>query len=153
MPGMHYVLFIFGGATLCQITALLFLNLPLSPANCKFLLFLSGLSPTLIFAAILIKTRKIYKIFMKTFETDRLNHIQLLHPLSEDFFYKIINCVIVTRIGVQFSLTRKLWKICPTKQNRSFTSSSWSSYSSSSSVSPSMSGWWACFALVVFYLQ
>ena len=42
---------------------LLFLNLSLSSSVCTFLKFLSGLSPTLMFAAILVKTRKVHKIF------------------------------------------------------------------------------------------
>ena len=41
----------------------MFLNLTLSSSICNFLRFLSGLSPTLMFAAILVKTRKIHKIF------------------------------------------------------------------------------------------
>ena len=71
ISGRHYVAVIFSGATLCQMSALLFLNLPLDSSACQFLMFLSGLSPTMIFAAIFIKTRRIYKIFIKTFESHR----------------------------------------------------------------------------------
>ena len=63
--GTHFLPFLFGGALLCQLSGILFLNARLGPGTCSLLQLLSGLSPTIMFAAILVKTRKVYVIFEK----------------------------------------------------------------------------------------
>ena len=47
------------------LSGILFLNARLGPGTCSLLQLLSGLSPTIMFAAILVKTRKVYVIFEK----------------------------------------------------------------------------------------
>ena len=61
--GLHYLPFLFGGALMCQVSGVLFLNCPLNEYTCIFLQFSTVLGPNLMFSAILVKTRKIYKIF------------------------------------------------------------------------------------------
>ena len=68
---MHYFPFLFGGALLCEVSGVLFLNSPLSSQTCVFLQFLSCFGPTLMFSAILVKTRKVYTIFTKSLMDSR----------------------------------------------------------------------------------
>ena len=69
--GLHYFPFLFGGALLCEVSGVLFLNSRLSSYTCVFLQFLSCFGPTLMFSAILVKTRKIYTIFTKSLMDSR----------------------------------------------------------------------------------
>ena len=53
---------------------MILLNIPLNPINCTLLEFISGLSPSLMFAAILVKTRKVYQVFnAKIMEDNRVS--------------------------------------------------------------------------------
>ena len=69
--GLHYFPFLFGGALMCEVSGVLFLNSGLSSYTCVFLQFLSCFGPTLMFSAILVKTRKIYTIFTKSLMDSR----------------------------------------------------------------------------------
>ncbi len=62
---MHYLPFLFGGALVCQISGVLFLNCPLNEYTCFFLQFNTVFGPNLMFSAILVKTRKIYNVFIR----------------------------------------------------------------------------------------
>ena len=62
---MHFLPFLFGGALVCQISGVLFLNCPLNEYTCFFLQFNTVFGPNLMFSAILVKTRKIYNVFKK----------------------------------------------------------------------------------------
>jgi len=66
--GVHYLPFIFGGALLSQLVGLSFMNFPLSGGSCTLLQYISGLAPTLMFSAIVVKNRKVYQIFISTFK-------------------------------------------------------------------------------------
>ena len=67
--GLHYLPFIFGGALMCQFSGIFFINLPLSASSCRFIQFMVGLSPTLMFSAILVKSRIVYHIFIRKFKS------------------------------------------------------------------------------------
>ena len=55
---------------------MILLNIPLNPITCTLLEFISGLSPSLMFAAILVKTRKVYHVFnAKIMEDNRVSVI------------------------------------------------------------------------------
>ena len=71
LSGLHYFPFLFGGALLCEVSGVLFLNTGLGAHTCMFLQFLSCFGPTLMFSAILVKTRKIYNIFTKSLMDSR----------------------------------------------------------------------------------
>ena len=71
LSGLHYFPFLFGGALLCEVSGVLFLNSGLGAHTCMFLQFLSCFGPTLMFSAILVKTRKIYNIFTKSLMDSR----------------------------------------------------------------------------------
>ena len=69
--GLHYFPFLFGGALMCQVSGVLFLNCPLNEYTCIFLQFNTVFGPNLMFSAILVKTRKIYTIFTKSLMESR----------------------------------------------------------------------------------
>ena len=71
LSGLHYFPFLFGGALMCEVSGVLFLNSGLGAHTCMFLQFLSCFGPTLMFSAILVKTRKIYNIFTKSLMDSR----------------------------------------------------------------------------------
>jgi len=75
--GVHYFPFIFGGAFLCQVSGLVFLNASLNGPTCSFIQYLSGLAPTIMFTAIVVKTRKVYRIFIHTFQENRTSLVDV----------------------------------------------------------------------------
>ncbi|XP_023319841.1 metabotropic glutamate receptor 1 [Eurytemora carolleeae] len=76
--GYHYVPFLLGGGLLCQVHGVGVFILQATPTSCYLLQLMSALGPTLILAAILVKTYKIYQIFIKTFQD---GHLQLQSSL------------------------------------------------------------------------
>lgn len=59
-----------------KVSGLMFLNTHLTSSTCTLLQFISGLSPSLMFAAILVKTRKVYHVFnAKIMENNRVSEM------------------------------------------------------------------------------
>ena len=58
---------------MCQFSGIFFINLPLSASSCRFIQFMVGLSPTLMFSAILVKSRIVYHIFIRKFNSIMVN--------------------------------------------------------------------------------
>ena len=70
-PGIHYFPFIFGGALLCQFSGIFLFIAPFNGFSCVFLNLLIGISPTMIFSAILVKTHLIHTIFIRRLESNK----------------------------------------------------------------------------------
>jgi len=111
--GVHYFPFIFGGAFLCQVSGLVFLNASLSGPTCSFIQYLSGLAPTIMFTAIVVKTRKVYRIFIHTFQENRtslvdVGNLDMCPTAIEQYLTKLMAAktrqivTIFAMIGIQF---------------------------------------------------
>jgi len=119
--GIHYFPFIFGGAFLCQVSGLFFLNSSLNGATCGFIQYLSGLAPTIMFTAIVVKTRKVYRIFIHTFQENRtslvdVGNLDMCPVFVEERLVKLMApktrqiVTIFAMIGIQFIII-SIWII------------------------------------------
>ena len=119
--GVHYFPFIFGGAFLCQVSGLVFLNASLNGPACSFIQYLSGLAPTIMFTAIVVKTRKVYRIFIHTFQENRtslvdVGNLDMCPAAVEQHLAKLMApktrqiVTIFSMIGVQFIII-SIWII------------------------------------------
>lgn len=119
--GVHYFPFIFGGAFLCQVSGLVFLNSSLNGPTCSFIQYLSGLCPTIMFTAIVVKTRKVYRIFIHTFQENRTSLVDVgnLDMCPASIEHRLVKLMapktrqivtIFAMIGVQFIII-SIWII------------------------------------------
>eukprot|EP00092_Neocalanus_flemingeri_P024712 GFUD01026801.1.p1 GENE.GFUD01026801.1~~GFUD01026801.1.p1 ORF type:complete len:923 (-),score=169.35 GFUD01026801.1:112-2880(-) len=119
--GLHYFPFIFGGAFLCQLSGIVFLHSSFNGVTCTFIQFLTGLSPTIMFTAIVVKTRKVYRIFIHTFQENRnstvdVGNLDMCPPFLEQKLEKLMApktrqiVTIFALIAVQFFII-SIWTI------------------------------------------
>ena len=101
---MHYLPFLFGGALICQISGILFLNCPLNEYTCIFLQFNTVFGPNLMFSAILVKTRKIYNVFKKALLRKLKSQDSLISLMDTSNFCS--------------GLEEKIWNCCPRLEDK-----------------------------------